>query len=88
MIIYDKLLLWQCKLTVLPVISCSRELSFNPFITSYPCSVHILVFPKHQYNAAQNQLCSSHIAISHLSMAVISQPHNQSGSFLCHFKEL
>ena len=65
------------------------ELVVNPFIASYPCSVHIQVFPKYQCSAAQSQLCSSTVLMSpsHLYMALISQPHNRSGSFLCHFKK-
>ena len=33
------------------------------------------------------QQCSFPISICHLFMAIISQPHHRSGSFLCHFKE-
>ena len=63
---------------------------FNPFIVSYPCSAHTWVLPKHRWSAAQKpaeEQCSIHITISHFFIAIISRPHNWSGSFLYHFKE-
>ena len=66
------------------------DVSLNPFIASYPCSAHTWVLPKHRWSAAQKpaeEQCSIHITISHFFIAIISRPHNWSGSFLYHFKE-